>query len=122
MFARTFIRATAVAIGLSTLSFAAGVAGDLSLTQTPNYGERVVLRIPPAISGDVQRASPLLSTASAEALAPLQRQRRARFAPISVRSADADLLVNESEELAMVRLPKLRIVWAAKPAERLASA
>jgi len=122
VFARTFIRVVAVAVGLSTLSFAAGVAGDLSLTETPNYGERVVLRIPPAIPGDAQRASPLLSTASAEASAPLPRQQRARFAPISVRTADVELLVSESEELAMVRLPKLRTVWAAKPAERLASA
>ena len=59
----------AAAAVLSTLSFAAGVAGDLSLTQERTSGTRVVLRIPPEIPADAPRAAPiaLLSTASAEA-------------------------------------------------------
>ena len=63
------VRVVATALVLSTLSFAAGVAGDLS--DPPNYGERVVLRLPPAIPEDAPRAGPLqplLVTASAEAL------------------------------------------------------
>ena len=62
------VRVVATALVLSTLSFAAGVAGDLS--DPPNYGERVVLRLPPAIPDDAPRAGPLqplLVTASAEA-------------------------------------------------------
>lgn len=67
---RNFIRIAAVAICLSTLSFAAGVAGDLSIIDPPRSGQRVVLRLPPEIPADAVRAAPLpplLSTASAEA-------------------------------------------------------
>lgn len=67
--ASNLVRVVATALVLSTLSFAAGVAGDLS--DPPNYGERVVLRLPPAIPDDAPRAGPLqplLVTASAEAL------------------------------------------------------
>ncbi len=118
---RNFIRVVAVAVGLSTLSFAAGVAGDLSLTETPNYGERVVIRIPPALPEDAERAAPLLSTVSAEAAEP-QRQQRARFASIRARTADARLIVNDDDALVLAQLPKLRTFEAAKPAERLVAA
>ena len=64
---QNIIRIAAVALGLSTLSFAAGVAGDLSVLDAPRSGQRVVLRIPPEIPADAPRAGPLLSTASAEA-------------------------------------------------------
>ena len=117
MFARNVFRVVAVAVGLSTLSFAAGVAGDLSVSQTPNYGERVVLRLPPAIPGDAPRAAPLLSTATAEAIA-LPQQRAIRFEPVQLRSVDAELLVNDYASLSLAPLPKLRTVWAAKPALR----
>jgi hypothetical protein len=120
---RNFIRVAAIAVGLSTRSFAAGVAGDLSLTEPPNYGQRVVLRIPPEIPADAPRAAPLLSTAAAEAsVAPLRQHARTRFAPISVRSADAQLLVNDEGALLLATLPKLRTFEAAKPAQRLAVA
>lgn len=56
-----------MALGLSTLSFAAGVAGDLSIIDPPRTGQRVVLRLPPEIPADAPRAGPLLSTATAEA-------------------------------------------------------
>lgn len=56
-----------MALGLSTLSFAAGVAGDLSIIDPPRSGQRVVLRIPPEIPADAPRAGPLLSTAMAQA-------------------------------------------------------
>jgi hypothetical protein len=54
---------------LSTLSFAAGVAGDLSLADGPTSGTRVVLRIPPELPLDAVRAAPLpiVSTPTADA-------------------------------------------------------
>lgn len=70
MAGRNLIRIAAVAICLSTLSFAAGVAGDLSIIDPPRSGQRVVLRLPPEIPADAPRAAPLpplLSTASAQA-------------------------------------------------------
>ena len=66
---QNLFRIAAVALGLSTLSFAAGVAGDLSIIDPPRTGERVVLRIPPELPADTIRAAPLpalISTASAE--------------------------------------------------------
>ncbi len=74
---QNLIRIAAVAIGLSTLSFAAGVAGDLSILDQPQSGQSVVVRIPPEIPSDAPRARPLLSTASAVA-APVRRARRAQ--------------------------------------------
>jgi len=74
---QNFLRVAVVALGLTTLSFAAGVAGDLSIIEPPRSGQRVVLRIPPAIPEDAPRARPILSTASAEA-APVRYLRRQR--------------------------------------------
>lgn len=74
---QNILRVAAVAIGLTTLSFAAGVAGDLSIIEPPRSGQRVVLRIPPEIPDDAPRARPILSTASAEAT-PLRHVRRQR--------------------------------------------
>ncbi len=74
---RNFIRIAAVALGLSTLSFAAGVAGDLTIIDPPRSGQSVVLRIPPELPADSVRAAPLpplLSTASAQA-SPAPRER-----------------------------------------------
>jgi hypothetical protein len=69
------IRVVGTAFALSTLSFAAGVAGDLSMNEPPNHGVRVVVRI------DSPRAAPiaLLSTPAAEAHAARSTGRR-RFA------------------------------------------
>ncbi|MBL8545923.1 MAG: hypothetical protein JNL81_05625 [Hyphomonadaceae bacterium] len=70
---------------MSTLSFAAGVAGDLSIMEQPRSGQRVVLRIPPEIPADAPRAAPLLSTASAAAR-PVRRARQTGAgAPVEVR-------------------------------------
>lgn len=71
-----------MAVCLSTLSFAAGVAGDLSIIDPPRSGQRVVLRIPPEIPTDAVRAAPLpplLSTASAEASTFVRHPSRARL-------------------------------------------
>lgn len=58
------VRVVVLAVALSTLSFAAGVAGDLSVPP-PASGARVVVRIPPSGAAPAQAA--LLSTRSAEA-------------------------------------------------------
>ncbi|MCX7356963.1 MAG: hypothetical protein NT015_02260 [Alphaproteobacteria bacterium] len=79
MAGQNFFRIAVVALGLSTLSFAAGIAGDL--TEPPRSGQRVVLRIPPEIPADAPRARPILSTASAEA-APMRSVHRARRAAL----------------------------------------
>ncbi len=84
MAVQSFLRIAVVAVGLSTLSFAAGVAGDLSILEQPTSGQRVVLRIPPEIPADAPRAGPLLSTASAAAATPVRRLRRAMEAPVEV--------------------------------------
>jgi hypothetical protein len=75
------IRVVGTAFALSTLSFAAGVAGDLSMNEPPNHGVRVVVRIPPELPADTPRAAPiaLLSTPSAEAREERPTVRR-RFA------------------------------------------
>lgn len=72
------IRVVAAALALSTLSFAAGVAGDLSLADGPTHGARVVLRIPPELPADTPRAAPiaLISTSAAEAVEVRQTRRR----------------------------------------------
>jgi hypothetical protein len=61
-------RVAAGALALSTLSFAAGVAGDLSLASAPTHGTRVVVRIPPELPADTPHAAPiaLISTSAAE--------------------------------------------------------
>ncbi len=118
---RNFIRVVAVAVGLSTLSFAAGVAGDLSLADPPNFGERVVLRLPPDLPADSARAAPLppmLSTASAEA-SPLPRR---RVTPLRAHVIAAEYLVNDGEELVLVSLPKPRQYWAADALTRIKAA
>jgi hypothetical protein len=113
----TLTRVVAAALALSTLSFAAGVAGDLSMATPPNYGERVVLRIPPAIPADAQRAAPLppmLSTASAEA-APSTRR---RFAPIDVNFAYFAPIEAQTGDIPLLDAPKASMVFALEPDER----
>lgn len=81
------IRIAVVALGLSTLSFAAGVAGDLSIIDPPRSGQSVVLRIPPEIPADAVRAAPLpplLSTASAQAAAPSREEETPALAAIEL--------------------------------------
>lgn len=87
MKASNLIRVVAAALVLSTLSFAAGVAGDLSLADGPRSGTRVVLRIPPELPADTPRAAPLplVSTPAAEArlaIQPVRVQRIERIEPI----------------------------------------
>lgn len=70
-----------MALGLCTLSFAAGIAGDLA--QPPTSGVRVVVRIPPELPSDTVRAGPIarvLHTPVAAAATP-QREPRQLQAP-----------------------------------------
>jgi len=76
----TPIRVLAVALGLSTLSFAAGVAGDLTMIDPPSSGERVVLRIPPELPADTPRAGPLRTAAADAAERPIQVRRAVEIA------------------------------------------
>lgn len=92
------IRVAATAVVLTTLSFAAGVAGDLS--DAPTDGVRVVLRIPPEIPADAIRAAPLpprlVSTASAEAAAPRRRRAELGFEPIVLARMESPPLLDAS--------------------------
>ncbi|MEZ6023677.1 MAG: hypothetical protein R3C16_09780 [Hyphomonadaceae bacterium] len=67
------------ALALTTLSFAAGIAGDLASTEQPNSGTSVVLRIPPELPADTPRAAPLppITTPTAAAEAPAAPRRAA---------------------------------------------
>jgi hypothetical protein len=86
---QTLIRVAAVALALSSLSFAAGVAGDLSRHPSAGSGERVVLRIPPELPADTPRAAPLpplTPTAAAAEVTRAPRQLRVET-PVHVRRA-----------------------------------
>jgi hypothetical protein len=63
------IRTVTAALALTAVSFAAGIAGDLSEQRDQTSGVRVVLRIPPELPADTVRAAPLrpLRTAAASA-------------------------------------------------------
>ena len=69
------LRVVLAALALTTLSFAAGVAGDLSMIDPPRSGVSVVLRIPPELPADTPRAAPLppLGVTPASAVQPLRR-------------------------------------------------
>ena len=86
-------------MAISTLSFAAGMAGDLS-APPPASGARVVIAIPPtARAAYAPQAAPLLATQTAQALpvrpvrvayaAPRQRPQaiRAYAAPVHIAAA-----------------------------------
>jgi hypothetical protein len=121
------IRIAAVAVGLSTLSFAAGVAGDLSILDPPRSGQRVVLRIPPELPANTVRAAPLprlISTASAATSARVER--------VSARFQEARIVVDEviairgkpepRLEVQLARIvPKSEQVVASAPDERKAA-
>ena len=116
MAGQSFLRIAVVALGLSTLSFAAGIAGDL--TEPPRSGQRVVLRIPPAIPEDAPRAGPLLSTASAEA-APISSVHRAHRAAlveaVQIAHEDSFDFAPGTFEIAVAEPPKPYVDPRVKP-------
>lgn len=71
---RNVIRIAAAAVVLTTLSFAAGVAGDLSAP--PSSGERVVVRIPPERPPEIPHAATLPTLTAAASAAEVQRPPR----------------------------------------------
>jgi hypothetical protein len=93
LFGRNAIRVAAAALMLSTLSFAAGVAGDLS--GPPRSGERVVVRIPPELPADTVRARPLppLAATATAAAAEVQRPPRQLRAEPTMIEARSDVIV-----------------------------
>lgn len=82
----------------------------------PTYGERVVLRIPPAIPENAPRAGPMLSTASAEAMVPVAERRWAR--PIEAHFASLEMLEASGSEFELLTPAKFSTILAAKPDER----
>lgn len=78
MAGQNLFRIGAAALAVCTLSFAAGVAGDLA--EPPRSGVRVVMRIPPELPEDTVRAGPMAQvmtqTASAAVVARPPRQLR----------------------------------------------
>lgn len=112
------IRIGAVAIGLSTLSFAAGVAGDLSVAVTPNFGERVVLRLPPELPADTVRAAPLPPLVRISAVQG-ESARPPAFTPIRVARIEVEHMVSDSVGIALTRLPKLSPIRLGKPQIRV---
>jgi hypothetical protein len=104
---RNLIRIAAVAVGLSTLSFAAGVAGDLSILDPPRTGQRVVLRIPPELPANTARAAPLPRLISTASAAPSTRVER-----VSARFEDARIAVDEVMAIGEKPEPRLEVQLA----------
>ena len=127
MVRRNLIRVCAAALALSTLSFAAGVAGDLSDVRQRS-GERVVLRIPPELPPDSPRAGPLPprtpSAAAAERPEPTHEPAPPDHEVSALSTSEAfamleggPLLSPAVLQLGAVAKPELTPVWhAAKPA------
>lgn len=90
------VRVLALAIAISALSFAAGMAGDLS-APPPVSGARIVVAIPPTPrAAYAPQAAPLLATRTARALtvrpvrvayAPRRQTNRAFAAPVQIVAA-----------------------------------
>lgn len=74
----TSIRVLAVALAFTTLSFAAGIAGDLATPRPANSGTSVVLRIPPPETARSAAIPSIVRTESAEA-------QRFQVTPLSAR-------------------------------------
>jgi hypothetical protein len=109
------IRVVGTALVLSTLSFAAGVAGDLSLADPPNFGERVVLRLPPEIPADAPRAAPLPRLV---AVAAASEPARPRFAPIAFEPLRLEPLAWEADGIELAALTGEAANFSAKPDPR----
>ncbi|MBL8543575.1 MAG: hypothetical protein JNJ63_07165 [Hyphomonadaceae bacterium] len=134
LISRNLIRVCAAALALSTLSFAAGVAGDLSEVRQRS-GERVVLRIPPELPANTPRAGPLpprtpsaaaAERRPAEPRATAAPDREAALQPLSVSEAFAMLEggpLESPQTLDVIEAPKPVIEFVShevKPAESLA--
>jgi hypothetical protein len=108
------IRVVGTALVLSTLSFAVGVAGDLSLADPPNFGERVVLRLPPEIPADAPRAAPLPRLVAMAAAEPTRR----RFVPIAFEPMRLEPLAWEPDGIELAALIEEAEYFSAKPDPR----
>jgi hypothetical protein len=110
----SLIRVVGTALVLSTLSFAAGVAGDLSLADPPNFGERVVLRLPPEIPSDAPRAAPLPRLVAMAAAEP----DRPRFVPIVFEPLRLEPLALDQNGIELAALTEEAAYFSAKPDPR----
>lgn len=102
------VRVIAFAVVISALSFAVGVAGDLS-APPPKAGARVVVSIPPT-SGTLARAPRLLATPVA-AGATIRASRVVRSRPLLQQAA----LRAEGLVAASAPAPKQEQAWARPP-------
>ena len=82
LFGKSILRIGAIALALCTLTFAAGVAGDLA--EPARSGVRVVVRIPPELPQDTLRAGPIagVMTSTASAAVPQRAPRQLRQEPV----------------------------------------
>lgn len=96
MIGKNAIRIGAIALALCTLSFAAGIAGDLA--EPPRSGVRVVVRIPPELPQDAVRAGPIagmMATSAAAAAAPYRAPRQLRAAQPAVEAEEVILPIEK---------------------------
>lgn len=107
------MRVLFAALALSILSFAAGIAGDLSIAAPP--APSVIVRLPPpvAVPADAIRAHPLppLATAAAAAPAlahvrPVHSLHRLRLEQMVARAKPPTLQVVEAAKVDPDRAPK----------------
>ena len=111
----SLIRVVGTALVLSTLSFAAGVAGDLSLADPPNFGQSVVLRLPPEIPADAPRAGPLPALVVVAAAGEPTRPRRGQIGFEAIR---LEPLTWEPARIELVALTEEMANFSAKPDPR----
>ena len=106
------MRVLFAALALSVLSFAAGIAGDLSIASpTP---PSVIVHLPPPIPANAVRAHPLppLTTASARAIPAVAHvqavhsARRLRLEPIVARAKPQTLQAFDDAKVDPDRAPK----------------
>jgi hypothetical protein len=112
-----FLRICAAALALSTVSFAVGLAGDLS-APPPLSGVSVVVRIPPELPADSPRAAPLPPlprTAAAQAQPPRISHEIERMEAESVAPSTPLLIMMADHELAHATPPSITYAGAEDP-------
>lgn len=91
MLGKNVLRIGVVALVFCTLSFAAGIAGDLA--EPPRSGVRVVVRIPPELPDDTIRAGPIARVLTPTAAAAVVTRPPRQLRPESSVIEAADVIV-----------------------------
>lgn len=108
LFGKSLLRIGAVALAVCTLSFAAGIAGDLS--EPPRSGVRVVVRIPPELPTDTVRAGPIARVMTPTAAAAVISR-----PPRQLRPVESPLLDAKDVIVPLVKPRAARVQTADKP-------